>query len=151
MSETKPAQPAQTVPVEAAAVGPQPATIPPTQPPPYAQQPGGQPPMQAGAPNYATPEYYHANAQPHMIVSGMPAQYQVITVPAIGPTMLWCPYDQKPVLSHIEHRPGFSSGLWTCIYCFLCYWWSWIPILCGCCDETVHKCPQCHRVLAVVP
>lgn len=102
--------------------------------------------------------YYSASPRTIIIQSSqVPVGYEVnrdgsVVVPTTESLLMFCPYEGIQVVTTVERSPGcmaYLSSLFLCLIgCGVCFC---LPFCAKSCQEQVHRCPSCRRVLAIAP
>jgi len=116
-------------------------------------------PEQSQSQSTSQPQESNQQHQPHMQVlhpeTLQPLVYtirdNIIYLPVRSPCLMFCPYDNRQVITKIKKRAGclaYVSSFFLCLYCWPCFW---LPFCCQSCKDDEHVCTQCGRTLGIVP
>ncbi|KAI8619753.1 LITAF-like zinc ribbon domain-containing protein [Chytriomyces sp. MP71] len=76
----------------------------------------------------------------------------VVIVDTSESVLMFCPFCAGNVVTVVENSPGCLAYLTSAFLCLigmgLCFF---VPLCAPRCQDQVHRCPACRRVLAVVP
>ncbi|KAJ3382097.1 cell death-inducing p53 target 1 [Lobulomyces angularis] len=72
-----------------------------------------------------------------------------ISLPFRGPVRMFCPYDNKEVVTVVGRKPGLLTYCSSAFLCFVCFPLFWIPFCVDSCNDEIHFCPSCKRALAI--
>lgn len=117
---------------------------------PGQQQPAGYPAAQD--PNYP----HHAAVINHTTNKPVPYEMHqeiyVLHSSAGMPLRCSCPQCGANIITDVRRRPGAIALLTSILCCFTCCWpCFFLPFCTPSCMARVHKCPRCHKIVAVEP
>ncbi|KAI9324906.1 LITAF-like zinc ribbon domain-containing protein [Zopfochytrium polystomum] len=113
-----------------------------------------------GPTHYIHRSYYEDPARvPPIVVQATrtPVGYELasdgmVLIPTSESVLMVCPYENIQVVTTVESAPGcmaYLTSLFLCVVgCGICFF---LPFCSRRCQDQVHRCPSCRKVLAVVP
>ncbi|KAI9338244.1 hypothetical protein BDR26DRAFT_863270 [Obelidium mucronatum] len=98
--------------------------------------------------------YSHSHSHHSQHSDLEPLLPQTLVIDTTDSVLMFCPSTtcQTNVVSIVENAPGCLAYLTSAFLCLIgCGCCFCVPLLAPRCQDQVHRCPACRRVLAIVP
>lgn len=103
-------------------------------------------------------QYTHTHVPVINATTNKPVPYEmhqeifVLHSSAGMPLLMPCQSCGAQVVTEVHRRPGVLALLTSILCCFTCCWpCFFLPFCTPGCMARVHKCPRCHKIVAVEP